>query len=342
MKLLRLLVVIIYIMFYINFFTSIIFIPSIIFKFYEPEKSKKYFTMIKNIILNSTGFITKLLLLPNIYTNSNDIVNLITNNKFKKNLIVSNHPTELDFLLNSLIISNTDYSNVNLNLAKKEIGYILPSFGFFGILVKDIFLHRNIKNDMCKLNKKINFNTLLLYPEGTCFNSKRKLISDNYCVKNNLMKFKYHLYPRTTGLELIIKSNPEIKYIYDITIVYDSIKKNDYGLHYNIINFMLGKFELPNKVFFQISKYKINKYEKNNKHMIENIYISKDKFVEKFNSNFNNFIPMNYNFYKGFSCFAIINLISLFSIYLFIKLSFIKYLYFFQFAVYYIYFYLYV
>lgn len=340
MKFIKLLIVIIYTIFYINFFMSIIFIPSIAFKLYEPIKSKKYFITIKNIILNSIGFITKLILLPNIYTNSNNMINLMTQDKIKKNIIISNHPTELDFLLNSIIISDTDFSNINLNLAKKEIGYQLPSFGFFGILAGDIFLQRNIKNDKCKLDKKIDFNTILLYPEGTCFNSKRKLISDNYCIKNNIIRFKYHLYPRTTGLELIMNSNPEIKYIYDITIIYDNIKKNNYNPHYNIINFLLCKFEIPNKVFFQISKYKINKCKKNKIRMIENIYISKDKFIEKFNPNFNNFIPINYNFYKGIGCFIFVSLISLFSIYLSIKFSFIKYLYFFQFIVYYIYFFL--
>ena len=337
---LNLIIVLIYILFYINFFLSISFIPSLIVYFMNPSKSKKYFIFIKNILISSISFISKILLFPNIYVNSNNIINY--DNDENKNLFISNHPSELDFLLGSIFFSNTNLFTKNIGIAKKMVGYQIPTLGFYGMLSNDIFLQRNIEVDKNKLNKNIDFNYLLIYPEGTCFNKHRKLISDNYCDKNNLCKFKYHLYPRTTGVELIINNNKTINNIYDFTIIYDGIIKDKYDLHHNTINYLFGKLKIPDKIFIQVKKYEINTTKKFNKKTIENIYSSKDNFIDKFDPIHNNFIPIKYKYLKGFGCFIFINLICIFSIYLFTEFNFVRYLYLFQLITYYFYFFIFI
>lgn len=340
--LLNLIIVLIYILFYINFFLSITFIPSILLYLKEPIKSKKYFILIKNILICSIGFISKTLLLPNIYVNSNDIIHLSNSNELnKKNLIISNHPTELDFLLSFIFFSDTNLFNKNIGLSKKMVYLQIPILGFYGSLTGDIFLQRKINEDINKLNKKINFNLMLIYPEGTCFNKQRKQISDDYCDKNNLIKFKYHLYPKITGISLILDNNQDIENIYDLTIIYDEIKKNNYNSHHNVINYLFNNLQISNKIFIKITKYKINKKKSNNE-FIENIYISKDNWINEFDIISNNFVPIKYNYFKGLWCFMFVNLICICSMYLYMKFDFIKYLYLMQFIVYYLYFIFYI
>lgn len=346
----NLIIILIYIIFYINFFLSITFIPSVCLYLYNPTKSKKYFTLIKNIIICSIGFISKQLLFTNIYVNSNNIINDIIDNNIEfnynsqsnKNILISNHPMELDFLLGCIFFNNTNIFSKNIGIAKKMVGYQIPTLGFFGLLTDDIFLQRDINKDINKLNTKINFNLMLIYPEGTCFNKQRKLISDNYCDKNNLPKFQYHLYPRTTGIDLILKNNPDIKYIYDLTVIYDEIKKNNYNSQYNTINYLFSKLKFPNKIFIQVSKYKNNMGKISNAKMIENIYTLKDKWIDEFDLICNNFIHIKYNYFKGLMCFLFVNFGCICSIYLYYKLDFIKYLYIIQLIIYYVYFYVFV
>ena len=339
----NLIITIFYLIFYLNFFIMFVFIPFILFYCINPIGSIKFFIICKNFIFNSLGFIVKKIMFSNVYVNSNELYESITeyNHKNKK-IIISNHPSEFDFLLASIFLTNTNLINSNIGLAKKNIGYIIPIIGFIGLFSGDVFLHRNINMDINKLNKKLNFNLMILYPEGTCFNKDRKLISDNYCDKNSLIKFKYHLYPRTTGLEIIINNNIDIKYIYDLTLIYDEIKKKDYGNHYNLFNCIINKFKISNKIYIQINKYKIDRKNDFNKKMIENIYLSKDNFISKFDINCNNFVPIKYEYFKGFGCFIFVNFICILSIYLYIKYNFIKYLYFFQLIIYYLYFYFFV
>jgi 1-acyl-sn-glycerol-3-phosphate acyltransferase len=337
----NLIIILIYLLFFINYFVSLIIIP-ITFIYLFNKKYIMYFTIIKNIIYSAMTFIIKIFLFPNIYVNSNIELEMIltTNNK---NILISNHITELDFLLSIFVFNNTSIFSKNNIISKKTVGYMIPFIGFIGLLLNDIFLNRKIEHDINKLNSKLDFNLLLLYPEGTCFNNQKKNISDNYCKNNNLINFKYHLYPRITGLELIIENNPDITYIYDLTIIYDNITKNNYGEYYNIFNFLLQKFKLPNKIFIQINKYKISKnINKFNNKKIEYIFIEKDKFIENFNINNNKFIPIKYNYLKSLLSFSFVNLFSILSIYLFFKFNFIKNLYFIQILFYYIYFFIFI
>lgn len=335
----NLIAIIIYLTIYLTFVIGITFLPITVIYIFFPKKIQ-YINMFKNIIWSNISYVTYILLFKNIYVDSNELIEEIQTNKFKSNIIISNHLMELDFLIHNIIFTNTSLNSINNGIAKKMVGYQIPISGFFGILTGDIFLHRNIKLDIDKLNQKKKFNNLLIFPEGTCFTKDRKNISDNYCDKNKLIKFKYHLYPRITGLKTIINSNKNIKYIYDITLVYDKISPNDYGKHYSTFLYISNLYLFPNKVFIKINKYRIN--HTNFDKQIEKIYWHKDKFIEEFNFVNNKFIPIKYNYIKGFGCFIITNILTILSIWLFVKYNFITYLYSTEFITYLIYFFFFV
>lgn len=341
-KIFNMCVFFIFITSYINLYTLIVSFPLLFLYFFDFVKFDKYSFLVKNILMKSISFMAKNILFENVFVNSNEIFKQFLNEKNVKNIIISSHPTELDFLIGIIFFSSfSTMFDKNICLAKKDIGYSLPSIGFFGLFTKDIFLHRNIEIDMGKLNKQIDFNNVLLYPEGTCFTLDKKKLSDNYCKKNNLIKYNYHLYPRITGIELIVRNNPSIKYIIDLTILYDTIGKNDYGKCFSIKNYLLGKTIFPNKVFINIKFYKIIPNKLNDK-FIENIYLTKDNFIEKFDMNCNNFVPIKYNYFENFIYFSLMNLLSVVSMYLCYKFIFIRYLYLIQILIFYFYYVLFV
>ena len=87
--------------------------------------------------------------------------------------------------------------------------------GIFGLFSKDIYLNRNIELDKKNLKNNNNANLVYIFPEGTVFNKDTKIKSDIYCKNNNLPIYKYHLYPRITGIETIYKYHPYYQKIYD-------------------------------------------------------------------------------------------------------------------------------
>lgn len=328
--------IIIYLTIYLKFIIGITFLPIIIIFNFFP-KIKSYINILKNIIWSSVSFITHMLVFKNIYVDSNEFMDEIQSNTYKPNIIISNHLLDLDFLIYYIIFSNTSLNSINIGVAKKFVGYKIPICGFYGMMTGDIFLHRKAELDINKLNQKIYFNNLLIFPEGTCFTNDRKFFSDNYCDKNKLIKFNYHLYPRITGLKTIIQANKDIKYIYDFTIVYDNISPDKYGNHYTIFSYLYNLYLFPNKVFIKINKYKINNDIKVEK-QIEKIFYHKDKFIKEFNCHNNKFVPIKYNYTNGFGCFIGTNLLTIISIWLFVRFSFIRYLYWGEFILYYVYF----
>jgi 1-acyl-sn-glycerol-3-phosphate acyltransferase len=333
---LNLIIVMIYLLFYLNFLIGLTFSPIILIHFYF-HKYDSFINIFKNIVWSSISYLTYILLFKNVYVNSNKYIKEILLNEDKSNIIISNHISDLDFLLHTFIFTNSTLYSKNIGIAKKNVGYQVPICGFFGLFTGDIFLHRKIEYDIDKLYKKINFNNLLIFPEGTCFNDQTKKISDDYCDKNKLIKYNYLLYPRITGIKTIIKNNKNIKCIYDFTIIYDKITPNKYGVDYNVFTYILNMDLLPNKVFIKINKYKI-KTDMIIEKQIENIYLHNNKFIEEFDINNNKYIPIKYNYSKSLVCFIGINLLTLISIYLFIKFNFIKYIYTLEFLLYYIYF----
>jgi len=332
-------IVLLYLLIYLKFGILLLFIPFSVIFFFFPANIKFIFA-IKNIVASSLSFIIKSFMGINVNVNSLKLFNELTSNSKGKNIIISNHLTELDPTLITLIFNDIDYFYSKINyLSKKLIGFLVPSVGILGIYTGDIYLDRQINLDKNKLSIKVNSNYLMLYPEGTCFTKEKKFKSDEYCKKNKLPIFKYHLYPRVSGLKLILENNTDVHWIYDLTFVYDTISKKKYGPCYEFLSF-ISKYKFPKKIFIKIKKYRINKNDNINK-KIENIYIEKDEFINNFDINNNDFIPIKYDHYKGLIKFIIISIFSLSSIYLFYKYKFYKYLCLSEMIYFYIYFYFY-
>ena len=331
--------ILLYLMIYLNFGLLLLSIPilSIQFLFY---KKKYLINLFKNIVDSTISFFIYNVLFTNIYINSQRNFEMITNDHGRQKIVISNHLSELDFFLCLLFVNNIkNYINTEISfISKKMIGYYLIYFGIYGTLTNDIFIERNFEKDANKLSKKLDFNIMFMFPEGTCFTKDRKQKSDEYCNKNNLQIYKYHLYPRMTGISEIIKNNPKISCLYDITIIYDNIPKKKYGNHYSLINY-INKNSLPQKVYININKYNIHYNKEDLVEKIEDIYKNKDNFIKNFDVDNNNFVPLKYNYYIGFINFNLMNFVCLSSIYLFCKYNYIKYTYISEIIIFYIFFY---
>ena len=221
--------IIFFLLFFLLFSSLLFYIPICIIYFIYP-KYNNIINLIKNIYGSSLSFIIYLLLDTKIYVNSLNIFEDITNHPNEKNIIIANHVSEIDFFIYAFIINNVKnlfYVKSNFYI-KKILGYFLIGTGIIGILSNDKYLDRNITSDYNKISINLDTNLIFIYPEGTCFTTRSKLKSDYYCKNNNLPIFKYHLYPRITGIKKILENNPKISNIYDLTVVYNTINKNKY------------------------------------------------------------------------------------------------------------------
>lgn len=299
--------------------------------------NKKYGFRIKNMYMSSLSFFVKYYMGIEIFTNSNSILKeIIDDNNLSKNILISNHPTEIDFLIFPFIINNiyNFYEFKYISMAKKTIGYVLSGLSMASILSKDLLLDRDINHDIVRLKSDNNCNLLFLYPEGTCFSSLYKKKSDIYTRKNKLPNYNYHLYPRITGLEIILK-NHKFNNIYDMTIVYDSIPKEWYGTSFNLLDF-INKYRFPTRIYIKFDKYILHRSE-NIKNLLELVYRNKDNFISSFNPNSNKFKAMTYNYLNGLISFICVSLLFILSLYLFLYYSSVRIFYSSEIIIYYIY-----
>lgn len=206
----NIIIILIYLIFYLTFGKLLLLLPCLILYYIYPN-SNKIFYYLKNMLKLSISFLFKSLYPLRINVNSLKLLKEINSKNNKKNIIISNHLSEIDpFILNIILEDPNNLYQNQIYLSKKIIGLLIPSLGAIGLITNEIFLERNIDVDKDKLDKKLNFNKLIFFPEGTCFNTEKKYISDLYCKKNNLPIFKYLIYPRIKGLKLIIKNNTNI------------------------------------------------------------------------------------------------------------------------------------
>jgi hypothetical protein len=261
-----------------------------------------------------------------LYVNSNKLAYELVNND-EQVILIQNHISEIDFLCLSLFMLNIKnlFNFKLISVIKKNIGLFMLGFGLMSALSRDLYLDRNINLDKQILKKNNNSNLLYMFPEGTCYNEKTKRISNEYVKKNNLIKYKYLLYPRITGINTIINSHKKYTKLYDFTVFYDTIKKTEYLNTHKFYEFF-NKYKLPTKIFINIKKYNIIE-NINTQHLLENIFIHKDKFIQEFDIKYNNFNKFNSILYKGCISFISTIIISIISLYLLFKFSFFKCLY---------------
>jgi len=222
------------------------------------------------------------------------------------------------------------------NVAKKFVGNAFLGIGMHSMLSNDLYLQRDINIDNKIISQKYDYDMIYMFPEGTCFNHETRLKSNNYVKQNNLIKFKYHLYPRLTGLLLLLKKNKNLRTIYDFTVVYDTIPKKIFGEKFKLQDFFY-KFEYPSRVYINVQRYNVENIS-NLQEQIEYIYTNKDEFVKNFNPNQNQFEIVKFNNLLTLSCFSIFNFIGILSFVLFLKYGLIYKLYFLEIFFYLIYF----
>jgi hypothetical protein len=121
-------------------------------------------------------------------------------------------------------------------------------------------------------------------------------------------------------LQTILKYHKNYENIFDMTIVYDTMPKENYGISYSLSSF-INKNKFPSRVFINLTKYKINKEIQD---LLEKIYLDKDDFVDKFNPNVNKFKKINYNYYNGLISFIYFFILNMISYYLFFKYPFVR------------------
>ncbi|GMM35373.1 putative acyltransferase [Saccharomycopsis crataegensis] len=95
---------------------------------------------------------------------------------------------------------------------------------------------------------------LILFPEGTNMSPSRREVSDKYCAKLGIPKLQNVLLPRATGLReslKLLKKSCDV--VYDVTIGYSGVKKDEYGeSNYTLGNvFIRGKAPKITDMYFR-------------------------------------------------------------------------------------------
>lgn len=294
----------------------------------------------KNILYLSISFVLKHFLKIDVYVNSNKLVKQMFDEK-KQIFLIQNHFTEIDYLFQIYLFGNMKnmYRAISYkfaNVAKKFVGNAFLGIGIHSMLSNDLYLARDINVDNKIISQKYDYDMIYMFPEGTCFNYDTRLKSNNYVKQNNLIKFKYHLYPRLTGLLLLLKKNKNLRTIYDLTVVYDTIPKKIFGEKFKLQDFFY-KYEYPSRVYINIQNYTITEIS-TLQQQIEYIYTNKDNFIKTFNPNQNQFEIVKFNNLLTLSCFSIFNILAFVSFYFWINYKLISKLYWIEIIFYLIYF----
>jgi 1-acyl-sn-glycerol-3-phosphate acyltransferase len=333
-------IIFLFIVLYIYIFSLLnaLFLMTPVFALNKLNKDTGF--IFKNILYLSISFVLKHFLKIDVYVNSNELVKQMFDEQ-KQIFLIQNHFTEIDYLFQIYLFGNMRnmyraLSYKFANVAKKFVGNAFLGVGIHSMLSNDLYLIRDINIDNKVIGQKYDYDMIYMFPEGTCFNHETRLKSNNYVKQNNLVKFKYHLYPRLTGLLLLLKKNKNLRTIYDLTVVYDTIPKKIFGEKFKLQDFFY-KFEYPSRVYINIQKYKIKELVVIQE-QLEYIYTNKDNFVKNFNPNQNNFEIVKFNNFLTLSCFTIFNLIGLYSFNLLFNFGFVKKIYFLEIIFYLIYF----
>ncbi|EQB61690.1 lysocardiolipin acyltransferase 1 [Vairimorpha apis BRL 01] len=206
----------------------------------------------------------------------------------KKNIVISNHLSEYDWLMILAILyklQRYDDMCIILKQSLKNIpllGYGMSYFGF-------IFLNRKLDADKEILKKGLNIlknkqkYDLLIFPEGTYIDKVGKEISDNY-VKNNPVNLKGTnfypqevLLPRVTGFNIIYDNlGNDMDGVIDMTLFtnpYISLPQEKYKYHKALTDF-------DDRIGYSCFIEFVDKPAK--KDFIFNRFKNKDEFIKKY------------------------------------------------------------
>jgi hypothetical protein len=313
---------------YVEFF--ILFVCLLLYPFiflFGGKDKNKISNIVKNYSLSSVSFLSKIFLCTSFYVNDINLFKEMCKNK--NYIITQNHLTELDsFVFFNMINSISDNFNLKTSIVlRSKTKMLVPSYGFLSLFGNDLYLERNFEKDINILSKNTGADVLYMFPEGTCYTQENKEKSNEYVYNNNLFRYKYVLYPRTKGLYNIIKSNEQMKYIYDLTVVFDTIKKEDFGKRFIVMNYF-EKYFVPKRFFIEIKRYNIREENLKNEEDVSNFlkktYLKKDKFINNFDPNINMFKLTKYNYLNGLLSFITTFITGTISICLFYNHNFVR------------------
>jgi len=181
-------------------------------------------------------------------------------NKGEPTIIISNHPTQFDWLLLWPLLLRYG----NLSHEKIILKNSLKNFPLFGWGMQHfcfLFIRRSWEKDEVYLkyclehfSKKNYPLQLLIFPEGTNLIDSNKQKSKEFAINNNLTIYEHVLHPRIKGFQHSVKLLKHIKCIYDITIGFpDLIPTNEIFL-------LQGQF--PREVHFYLKRYELTSIPK--------------------------------------------------------------------------------
>lgn len=129
--------------------------------------------------------------------------------------------------------------------------------------------------------------SVLIFPEGTNLSKRTRKKSIEFAARMNRDAFENVLLPRATGLRYVLqKLNPSIEALYDVTICYSGLKKEQYGeLEYSLKRlFLQGKY--PEIVDIHVRAYKLSSIplDDENKFIdwVYHIWQEKDALMESY------------------------------------------------------------
>ncbi|KAG2375249.1 hypothetical protein C9374_009872 [Naegleria lovaniensis] len=152
-------------------------------------------------------------------------------------LMMSNHLSNVDFLILTAIAYRKGMLSFLKYLAKKDLLYI-PFLGFPAMLLGgQIILNRNWQQDQQHLQESVNSVLkddipcyITLFPEGTRLSEKNLKSSIQFSKERQLRELSKVVYPRVKGLRMILqaiknqkassKHTKGVKWVYDVTLGY--------------------------------------------------------------------------------------------------------------------------
>ena len=205
----------------------------------------------------------------------------IDNEKFKVNLILSNHISTIDFMFLVLILNR--YNINDFYFIFKQSILKIPLLG--SIVKDDIRLTRNWEADEHLLKEQIsslNKGTIIIYPEGTRYDKKKHIKSKNFSYDNKLPIFNYTLVPKAKGtfcLLNLLKEQNKLGKIFDVTMILPDFINKDFYLGKLFNSKKIGDLYVKIRELQNIKNY--NNYEEFKKKLIL-IWLEKNFIIDKY------------------------------------------------------------
>jgi 1-acyl-sn-glycerol-3-phosphate acyltransferase len=244
----------------------------------------------------------------------------------KVDILIANHLNFIDSMMISSILKIIDDRPFYFIIRKGPMIHM----GGLSLLIskfKCIFINKNANTDIEIIRDKIseiNDGIIIIFPEGSIFSKNTHEKSLNYCKKNNLKPFNNLLYPRTTGLWIIInelKKKNKLGNLIDFSILLTKCKEKS-----NVVDNLIYTTKPLNKDSYDIGDtvsiirtYNLAKYTKNkdmfNKFFIK-IWREKDIILEGPNYKKYNYKLIQYNKSKKIEILLLLFIILIVNIHL--------------------------